>query len=62
MVNSSSKNLDRKFNNDIRVIAKAFNTVSPENKSFIARPMGKLIGSYVKGKVEREINKSLYAF
>ena len=64
MVNavSSSRKFDRKFNNDLNVIIKTFKDVPFEKRNIIATPVGKLIGSYVKGKIGHEVNKSLYAF
>ena len=64
MVNivSSSKKIDRKFNDDLKVIVKAFKGVSPEKRNIITQPMGKLIESYMREKIGYEVNKSLYAF
>ena len=60
MVNTGK--FDRKFNNDLKAIVNTFKGVSPEKRNIIAKPMAKLIGSYVSEKIGQEVHKSLYAF
>jgi len=54
--------IDRRFNSDLRAISNTFKGVSPENKSIVSKPVGKLIVSYVRERIGREVNNSLYSF
>ena len=62
LVMSNTAYNDRKFNRDLQAIVRMFNGVSPEKRSIITKPVGRLIGAYVKGKIGREVSKSLYFF
>jgi len=55
-----SKN-DKRFNDDLRTIVNMFKGNAQGNDKIIAKPVGKLIGSYVNNKIRREVGKSLYA-